>query len=159
MKKSLALASLILGLILFSNTGTLAQSNFDVGGGLIYGSEVEAIGIQAGAKYGFTEKLSGTGDFAFYFPENYDWWTINVNANYHFYAQDNVGVYGLGGLNYATVKIDLGQFGSASNSEVGLNLGAGAEFGLDFAKLYGELKYIVGNADQLAFSAGLRFPL
>lgn len=159
MKKLLSIAGLVLGFIFFSNTNALAQNEFKVGAGLAYGSEVEAIGIQAGAVYDFTEEFSAAADFIVFFPDNYDWWELNVNGHYRFLSQDNVTVYGLAGLNYATLSIDLGQFGSASDSELGLNLGGGAEFGLDFAKLYTELKYVVGNADQLGISAGLRFPI
>ncbi|MCW9708250.1 hypothetical protein [Fodinibius salsisoli] len=165
MKKLLLFSLSIFGLLFIFNTSSHAQasSDFKVGGGIIYGSEVEAIGIQAGAKYGFTEEISGAADFAIFFPENYDWWELNANGHYHFLQEDNISVYGLAGLNYATMSFsaDLGEFGtaSASNSEIGLNLGGGAEFGLDFANLYTELKYILGNADQLALSAGLRFDI
>lgn len=159
MKKLLTFCCLILGLLFFSNSNALAQSDFKVGGGLAYGSEVEAIGIQAGGVYAFTEQISGEADVIIFFPDNYDWWELNVNAHYNFFAEDNINVYGLAGLNYSTISINLGQFGSASNSEVGLNLGGGAEFGLDFANLYTELKYVLGNADQLALSAGLRFDI
>lgn len=159
MKKLLSITGLVLGIIFFSNTGALAQNEFKVGGGLAYGSEVEAIGIQVGAVYDFTEEISGAADFIIYFPDGYDWWELNVNGHYRFFSEDNISVYGLAGLNYATLSVDFGQFGSASDSELGLNLGGGAEFGLDFAKLYTELKYVVGNADQLGISAGLRFAI
>ncbi|WP_440998821.1 outer membrane beta-barrel protein [Fodinibius sp. SL11] len=157
MKRTIKLALLLFGLIFAYHASAQAQ-DFKLGGGLAYGSEVEAIGIQAGGVYNFTEKINGAADFIIFFPDNYDWWELNVNGHYGFYAKDNVRVYGLAGLNYATLKVDLGQFGSNSESELGLNLGGGAEFGIDFANLYTELKYVIGNADQLAISAGLRFP-
>jgi opacity protein-like surface antigen len=157
MKRTIKLALLLFGLIFAYNTSAQAQ-DIKAGGGLAYGSEVEAIGIQVSGVYDITEEVSGAADFIIFFPDNYDWWELNLNAHYGFYAEDNVRVYGLAGLNYATVEVDLGQFGSSSNSELGLNLGGGAEFGLDFANLYTELKYVLGDADQLAISAGLRFP-
>lgn len=159
MKKLILISCVLLGFILTFNTSSYAQEAgaLKVGGGIIYGTEVEAIGVQAGAKYAFTPKISGAADFAIFFPKNYDWWELNANGHYHFMNEENMRIYGLAGLNYATVKIDLGQFGSASNSEVGLNLGGGAEFGTDFADIYTELKYVLGNSDQLALSAGLRF--
>lgn len=159
MKKLLSITGLVLGIIFFTNTSVLAQNDFKLGAGLAYGSEVEAIGIQAGAVYDFTEEISGAADFIVFFPDNYDWWELNVNGHYRFLAEDNVMVYGLAGLNYATLSVDVPGGGSFSDSELGLNLGGGAEFGLDFANLYTELKYVVGNADQLAISAGLRFAL
>ncbi|MEL7834726.1 hypothetical protein [Fodinibius sp. Rm-B-1B1-1] len=160
MKKLLTLGCLILGMIFFSNSNAYAQAEtFKAGGGLAFGSEVEAIGIQAGAVYGFTDEINGAADFIIFFPDNYDWWELNVNGHYNFMAEDGVRLYGLAGLNYANLSVDLGQFGSTSDSEIGLNLGGGAEYGLDFANLYGELKYVLGNADQLGISAGLRFDL
>lgn len=160
MKRSIKLTILILGLFLSFNTNALAQSEtFKAGGGIAYGSEVEAIGIQVGGVYGFTDNISGAADFIVFFPDNYDWWELNLNGQYNFMSEDGTRVYGLAGLNYATLSINLGQFGSSSSSELGLNLGGGAEFDLDFANLYGELKYVLGDADQLGISAGLRFPL
>lgn len=160
MKKLLTYGCLILGIIFFSNSNALAQAEtFKAGGGLAFGSEVEAIGIQAGAVYGFTDEINGAADFIIFFPDGFDWWELNLNGQYNFMADDGVRLYGLAGLNYATISVDFGEFGSSSNSEVGLNIGGGAEYGLDFANLYGELKYVLGDADQLGLSAGLRFDL
>lgn len=160
MKKLLTFGCLILGIIFFSNSNALAQEGqFKVGGGLAYGLEVEAIGVQAKGVYGFTDEIDGAVDFIIYFPDNYDWWELNANAHYNFLAEEGTTVYGLAGLNYSTLSVDFGQFGSASNSEVGLNIGGGAEFGLDFANLYTEAKFVLGNADQLSLAAGLRFPI
>lgn len=158
MKRTIKLAFLLFGIIFLYSTSTHAQ-DYKLGGGLAYGSEVEAIGIQFGGVYLFNEEISGAADFTVFFPDNYDWWELNINAHYGFYAEDDISVYGLAGLNYATIEVDLGPpFGSNSDSELGLNLGGGAEFGLDFADLYTELKYVLSDADQLVISAGLRFP-
>ncbi len=165
MKKLILTSCVLFGMMFMFNSNSYAQESSDilVGGGLIYGTEVEAIGIQAGGKYAFTPEISGAADFAIYFPDNYDWWELNANVHYNFLAEDGMKVYGLGGLNYATLSVsyDLGEWGSGStsNSEVGLNLGGGAEFDVDFANVYTELKYVLGNADQLALSAGLRFSI
>lgn len=158
MKKLFGIVTLVIGITFALNTGAMAQNEFSAGGGLAYGTEVEAIGIQGGATYSFTEEIRGAADIIIYFPDNYDWWELNVNGHYNFFSEDGVSVYALAGLNYATLSVDLGQFGDASDSELGLNLGGGAEFGVEFANVYAELKYVLGNADQLGLSAGLRFP-
>lgn len=158
MKKLFGISSLILGILFVLNTNAMAQNEFSAGGGLAYGTEVEAIGIQGGATYSFTEEFRGAADIIIFFPDNYDWWELNLNGHYKFLAEEGISVYALAGINYATLSVDFGQLGSASDSEVGLNIGGGAEFGVDFAKLYTELKFVLGNADQLALSAGLRFP-
>ncbi|SMO68560.1 outer membrane protein [Fodinibius sediminis] len=163
MKKIIVTSCVLFGLLFAFNSSSYAQesSPLSIGGGIKYGSEVEAIGIQAGAQYAFTPEISGHADFSIFFPENYDWWALNINGHYNFLADEDMKVYGLAGLNYATLNIsyDLGEFGSGSvsSSELGLNLGGGAEFGMDFANIFTELKYVLGNADQLALSAGLRF--
>lgn len=158
MKKIILISCVLFGFVFTFNMTSYAQESSDtkIGGGLIYGTEVEAIGIQAGVKYAFTPEVSGAADVAVYFPDNYDWWELNANAHYHFYAEEGTRVYGLAGLNYTTISIDIGE-NSVSDSEAGLNLGGGAEFGMDFADIYTELKYVLGDADQLAISAGLRF--
>lgn len=160
MKKLLTFGCLILGIIFFSNSNALAQEGqFKVGGGLAYGLEAEAIGVQAKGVYGFTDEIDGAVDFIIFFPDMIDWWELNVNAHYNFLAEEGTRVYGLGGLNYTTLSFDAGGFGSFSQSEVGLNIGGGAEFDVDFASLYTEAKFVISNADQLSLAAGLRFPI
>lgn len=139
------------------------------GVGLMYGSEIEQLGIRGDAVYVINEEFRVVGDLGFFFPEEignttFTWWEINANANYIFHADEEQGLtaYGLGGLNYTTLryKFDDGNgSASSSTSEVGLNLGAGLEYGLDFADLFGELKFVLSDADQLNIGVGLRFPL
>lgn len=160
MKKLILTSCVLFGLMFTFNSNSYAQeaSDFKVGGGIAYGTEAEAIGIQAGAKYAFTPEISGAADFTIYFPEHMDMWALNANAHYDFFAEDNITVYGLGGLNYTTMSVDFGG-GSISDSDVGLNLGGGAEFGVDFANIYTELKYVLGSTDQLVLAGGLRFDI
>ncbi len=158
MKKLFGISSLVLGIIFALNTNAMAQNEFTVGGGLAYGTEVESIGIQGGATYSFTEEIRGAADLLIFFPDGFDWWELNFNGHYKFFSEDNINVYGLAGINYATLSFDS-QFGGGSTSEVGLNLGGGADFGLDFANLYTELRFVLGDLDQLVLAAGLRFPI
>jgi len=70
-------------------------------------------------------------------------------------------VYGIGGINFSFIEIEgKGAFSSsADDTEVGLNLGNGAEFDVSFGKVYGELKYIISDFDQLVLDAGVRIPI
>lgn len=163
MKKLITYGCLVLGIIFFSNSNALAQSDFKVGGGLAYGTEIEAIGVQGSAVYGFTEELRGAADVTIYFPDSQEgvdnsFWAINANVHYLFMAEDASSFYGLGGINYATQEVSGGGM-SFSNSEAGLNLGGGAEFGLEFGVIYLEGKYVISDFDQLVLSGGLRFNL
>lgn len=163
MKKLLSITVLVLGLICFSNTTALAQDDFKLGAGLAYGLEIEAIGIQVGGVYSFADELRGAADVTIFFPDSpnggdYSFWEINANVHYLFMNENGTAVYGLGGLNYATQKISGGGF-EVSDSEVGLNLGGGAEFDVDFASIYVEAKYAISNYDQFGLAGGLRFNL
>lgn len=168
MKKLLTVGLLVIGLTFLSNTNLFAQDEAGdilLGGGLAYGTEVESLGIQLGGNYRIDEQFRGAVDLIYYFPNEDDfggdftWFEINANGHYIFTEEDALLAYGLAGLNFASFSYDLGQFGKVSDTEVGLNIGAGIEYNLDFAFLYGELKYALSSADQLVLSAGLRFPI
>lgn len=147
------------------STATFAQ--LQVGGGLAYGTEVEAIGIQARGVYKFTEEWGAEADFIFYFDEFEDvtFWELNANGNYFFFSNEAIDAYALAGLNIASVgvSIDLGPFGgtvSESNTEVGLNIGGGVQFGItESIKGLGEIKYIIGDFDQLVLAVGVLFDI
>jgi opacity protein-like surface antigen len=72
--------------------------------------------------------------------------------------EETTTVYGLAGLNYATQKVTVLNT-DVSNSELGFNLGGGAEFGVGFGSIYLEAKYALSTFDQLAVSGGVRFSL
>lgn len=103
--------------------------------------------------------------FIYYLPKDQvdvkiNWFEINGNANYYFLDQDKLSVYGLGGLNYSSVKakydgpysglIDYG----ASDGRFGLNIGGGANFILGNLMPFAELKYVI--IDGGATGAGRR---
>lgn len=141
-----------------------------VGGGLMYGSEVEKLGLRLDGVYIINEKFRGEIDLGFYFPDKEDyptigevkttWTEVNINGNYIFYTDTDMGLqaYAIAGLNILRYKIKVGG-ASDSDSKAGLNIGAGGEYKLDFANLFTEIRYVLGDADQLNITAGLRFPL
>lgn len=173
MKKLLTVGILVIGLIFLSNTNLYAQGeagDISIGGGLGYGTEVESIGIQAGGVYTINEQFRGAADLIYYFPNeddfggNFTWFEVNLNGHYLFTAEEDLTAYALAGLNFASFSYDLPSFqgfggGKVSDTEVGLNIGAGLEYDIDFALFYAELKYALSSADQLVISAGLRFPI
>lgn len=167
MKKITTLVFMVLFSVLAVQT---AQAQFvKAGVGLMYGSEIERLGVRADGVYQINEEFRAVVDLGLFFPEEFGnttftWWELNANANYVFHADEEQGLtaYALGGLNYTTLKYkfdDGTNTSSSSNSEVGLNLGAGLEYGMGFGDLFGELKFVIGDADQLNIGAGLRFPL
>ncbi|MBV6644076.1 MAG: outer membrane beta-barrel protein [Cyclobacteriaceae bacterium] len=155
-KLTLLLATFVV--VILMSTSANAQSR--VGAGLAYGNEIESAGIGVNGEFFATDKLSISPSFIFYFPKNdVDYWEINGNVNYYF-TDGAAAVYGLAGLNLSRISVDLGPFGDASDSELGVNLGIGSNFDIGSSILpFAEAKYVISDADQLSLLAGVRFSL
>lgn len=173
--KKIILAA-VAAFILISVQNSNAQ--IGLGAGLAYGTEIETIGIQVGGTYLINENFRVAADIIYFFPKTegdsdfeveFKWFEFNANVHYIFFEDESMNAYGLAGINYASLTIEtpsitipgLGTIGggSATESEIGLNLGIGAMLDLDFAWLYGEVKYNVSDFDQLVIAVGLRFAL
>lgn len=156
---------LLLSCVLMFQWAT-AQEDTRVGAFLAYGTEVESLGIGANAEFPIATNLTISPSLIYYFPReesgvDFNWFEVNGNANYYFVNEDNIGVYGLAGLNYTNVKVsgDTG-FGDASVSDgrLGLNLGAGANFLIDGSIIpFAELKYVIIEEGQLVIMGGVKF--
>ena len=151
--------------------------------GIVFGSEIETVGITLGSEFFVSKKVSIAPDFIFYFPNKESrvsggnqietkttLWELNGNVHYYFVDKSNIGFYGVGGLNYSHVgyeykrtDVDSGIIESqfdGSDGEIGLNFGVGANFPIrhNFTP-FTELKYVAASTDQLVISAGLKFEL
>ncbi len=147
-------------LILAFGIHSTATAQISVGGGLGYGEGVEEFGLKIDGVYTINEDFRAGADIIYFFAEtDVTFWELNMNGNYLFVNNDGLIAYALAGINYAKQSVDIDGFGSYSNSEVGLNLGAGLEYELGFAKLAPEIKYALSSLDQVVISAGLRFPI
>lgn len=168
MKKILCIGVLIFGIIITAGTTTKAQEGqIQIGPGLMYGSQIENLGIKVDGYYTIDDQFRAGVDLAYYFPDNNtfgnteittNYFAVNLNGNYIFITEKEFMAYALAGINILSIS-SSGGGGSASTSETGLNLGAGIEYGLDFGNLFGELKLagLGGDADQLVLGAGVRF--
>src|SRR5690606_11736400 len=166
MKKAL----FVVAAFLIADVGQVfAQDVKRVGPQLIYGTDINSLGIGAIAEFPVAERMVISPSVSFYFPKEEgvvktSAFEINGNLNYTFVEEDNILFYGIGGLNYTSykVKVNMSQVGipsaSSSAGEIGLNLGAGANFdiGQNFVP-FGEVKYILGGFDRLVLAAGLKF--
>jgi outer membrane immunogenic protein len=139
-----------------------------VGGMLGYGTEVEQWGLGLTGEFFLNEKMSIAPGLLFYFPEKNNGvkvsvWELNGNFQYYFVTDEPVSVYGLAGLNLTTVKVKFDDTfpGTADNSEseLGLNLGIGANFHVGNVLPFAELKYVAGDIDQAVISLGVKFPM
>jgi outer membrane immunogenic protein len=183
MKKSI----LIITLIITASLYVSAQDN-NFGAGLAYGSDIKRPAIFGTYQYFVNDKLAIVPSLVFYFPKSssytsatfdpitfapvsykaktsYFYWELNGDVNYYFTDSD-VKFYGIGGLNLTTGHYNVKytpetaylQSVGSSNSELGLNLGVGADFSISGnATPFFQLKYIVGNFDQLVVMLGVRF--
>lgn len=94
-----------------------------------------------------------------YWSDDIDFLSVNGNARYYFPTGGNIDLFGLGGVGFVRVKADLGPFGSATNSEFGLNLGGGAEIPLS-DNLKGTAMLIFNTeASQIKILGGVTFML
>ncbi len=146
-------------------------AQFVGGAALIYSTDIDEPGIQINGYYNLAQvdpKLSVGADLSFYLPHKYtgwkeSFWELNINGHYSLYNKEKVNIYGLAGLNITAWKIkdtdpEFGRY-SASGSNGGLNIGAGAQTGVGFGDVFGELKYVINDLDHLMIAAGVRIPL
>jgi len=156
--KKVLFTLLLAGVISFS-----ASAQTRVGGLLAFGSEIESLGIGGVAEFMIKENMGISPSIVFFFGnDNYSMWELNGNFNYYFATEGSAQIYGLAGLNFASVSYDDDDFyDGGSDTEVGLNLGIGSNFVTKKDNLlpFVEVKYVVSDFDQLCIFAGVKFIL
>ncbi len=173
MKKIFIAALFIAGFNFGTATDLKAQASegaMRVGGQLGFGTSIESLGIGARFDYAVTDQILLAPDLMYFFGKSesgidFDWFDINLNGNYLFdIGNPNIIPYALAGLNFAILSSDYDGSGSpidvsSSSTEVGLNLGGGADFPLGTLTAFGELRFVLGDADQLVIAGGVKFPI
>jgi outer membrane protein X len=132
------------------------------GGHLSYGFEdFSEFGVGIHATYPLMDAIAGAASFTYHFPgEDLTFWDLNLNAHFRFALEGNFTPYAGGGLNYSRISFDLGEGFTASNSEVGLNVLGGAFTDLENnIRLFGELRFVISDLDQLVLTLGASLPL
>ncbi len=162
MKKVILTSCLLFGLLVTLNMNSYAQEGrIQVGPGLAYGGEAENLGISVDGYYTINEEFRAGAAFTYFFPKNdVNQYAFDLNGNYIFHNEEELMAYAIAGLNIFSWNYDI-EGVDDSDSELGLNLGAGIEYALDFGNLFGELKFagIGGDADQIVLGAGVRFDI
>jgi len=156
---------------------TLATAQIKIGGKLLYGSEIESLGIGAKAIYDLNEKISLSGELNYFFGSSeVDTGLVTLNTDLHYNLNllnsNELKLYGIGGLNFSFYNTESSsdsnipgigsQSSSLDNNEtfIGLNLGIGGGYSIaDNLDLISELKYIISDLDQIVFSAGIIYSL
>ncbi len=125
-----------------------------VGGNLLYGTEINSVGLGAKFRYGILDNLRAEASFNYYFKnKGYHMWDLNANAHYLFPIANKFSAYPLAG--FTIVNKTYSDFDD-SITRFGLNLGGGVEYDVrPNIGLNAEVKYsIVSSIDQAVFSLG-----
>lgn len=170
--KKIYLSTLIISLGLFLSTPELhAQTdkgNMRLGGQLAFGTEIESLGIGANFDYAITDAILLAPSLVYFFGKSegevsWSLFEVNLNGNYLFdTGNSNIIPYALAGLNLSFWSVDYEGFGFGSlgnSTNVGLNIGGGADFVVSTFFVFGELRYVISSSDQLVIAGGVKFPL
>lgn len=154
MKKLLAIAIVTL---LGVATASAQKGEMAVGANLLYGTEINSVGLGAKFQYGIIDHLRGEASFNYYFQnKGFRMWDLNANAHYLFDITEKFRAYPLAGLtvvnkSYTDVDDSITRFG--------LNLGGGCEYDVAASwRVNAEFKYsIVSTIDQAVFGVGVAY--
>jgi len=163
MKKTL----LIIAVCLIATSTAFSQVKFGVGGVVGTKSGIKEtgefkmnFGANARLLYDFSEKFALTGGFTYFLPSKVDVgatelklniMALNADAVYYLMDDNNVKVYGLGGVNWASAKVEAAGI-SVTNSEFSWEAGAGVMF----SNFFIEAKYDA-NMEQIVGVVGIYF--
>ncbi|MEM1135873.1 MAG: hypothetical protein AAGI07_08525 [Bacteroidota bacterium] len=139
--------------ITFSIFSHSAKAQSELGLNLAYGSLPEDVGITLNSNFYATDVFSISPSVTFFLIDGpADLTTINVDGHYNFeVGSGSTYVYPLGGLNFAVAN---------SDSELGINLGGGVNHFFDGnLGVLGELKFVLGDADQVVLNFGVLYRL
>lgn len=172
MKKLILKISLI---ALFAGTFFINTSNaqpINIGGGVVIGTSYPHFGLKVNGTYGMgflLENLTGSAAFTYFFPSTpayttYNRWAFDIDGHYKFYSLEKFDFYALAGINISnySYRVDNNFIPDTkySKTKPGLNVGAGALFGIsENIKAFGEFKYIMGYNDQAELTLGVLFAL
>lgn len=139
-----------------------AQAQVQLGPTLAFSDEVDfGIGATLSAQAPqLGESLGFMGEFLYFFPEGdgFDFFEINGNVTYSFPLDESTVLpFALGGLNIARASVDAGGLGSASNTDIGVNLGGGISFDLGSFRPSAGGRFVLGDFDHFVFFATLPF--
>ncbi len=154
MKKILAL---VLVAVMGCGYAAAQKGQMGVGGNLLYGTEINMVGIGGKFQYGITNDIRAEASFNYYFRNNgFHMWDLNANAHYLFNIAPKFRAYPLAGL---TVVNKSYSATDESVTRFGLNLGGGCEYEITpSVAVNAEFKYsIVSSIDQAVFLLGATY--
>jgi hypothetical protein len=131
--------------IFFCIAGLTAQAQLQIGGGLVYHTEIQELGINVRAQLDVGELGNATlgvvphGTY-YLIGDGLSWIELGADANLRFGDVDAIVFYPIVGLRYDLVTVSF--FGvSASSGEFGFNAGAGTQINLGGLTVFVEAKF------------------
>jgi opacity protein-like surface antigen len=150
--------------ILFVANQTMAQGlGFKGVGGRISFVDPEAVSgtIGFGGHVNLGEIIANLAlypSFEYWNKSNVSDFSINADVRYYIPTGGNIDFFAGGGLAIQFVSVDLGPFGDASDTELGLDLIGGADFPVsDNLVATAKLKFLVSDLNVLKITGGLTY--
>ena len=160
MKKILTLVCAMMLGIGFANA-QVHKGETAAGLNLVYGSEIENLGLGARFQYGILDQLRAEVGFNYFFEKNHmSWWEVNINAHYLLGLwNEQLYIYPLAGMNYTMVDFKGELDDKGEQNHVGLNLGAGIEYEINdhFGVNFEYRHTIIRKVDQGVFGLGINY--
>ena len=164
--KNFLTSLLVLTLITFFS-GKASAQNLKVGGGLFYATDLNNVGISVNGNYEFSKQLQLAPSFIYFLTKDYvSWKALDIDLHYKLVDNSGLDIYAIGGLGLTFVSIDIPTItlggssfggGSVSDSNFGVNVGAGVSKSLGSVDLFAEAKYAITSGSYLKIGAGLLF--
>lgn len=102
--------------------------------------------------------IKGLATFDYFFPDGFDFWEITGNGVYDISTSGSASPYVGAGITFARYSVSAGALGSASDSEVGLNLLGGARFKpTGNVQPFVEARFQIRDGSQFVLSGGVFF--
>ncbi len=148
--------------LLMAVSASAQKGEMSLGANLNFGfdDDYNNIGIGPKFQYNFAEKWRGEASFNYFFEKDaISMWDANLNVHYIVpLGSSKFNFYPLAGLTLQGVKVDMGPFGSASDTNVGFNLGFGFEYYFsEHFKANAEMKYQWADGGRGVASIGAAY--
>lgn len=159
---------LILVLLLSFLCNAKGISQILLGGGPLYGDDIEEIGINLRAYTFIGDKICFGPEFTTFSKHNtiingeeaeIGLWEANFNGHYIFEVSEGLGLYPVAGLNYSREVEKVEGHSDVIEDAFGLNFGFGVHYEHKNMIFYTEYDHLFSDLRQNSFTVGVLFHL
>lgn len=146
----------------------LAKAQLLVGGGPLYGDDIEELGANirlytfVGDKICFGPEFTAFGKHDTMIDgeaAELSLWEVNFNGHYIFEVSEGLGLYPVAGFNYSKETEAIAGHADAIEDAFGINLGIGVHYELNKLIVYTEYDRLFSDLSQNSFTVGVLFHL